>query len=261
MAKTAKQSDCEAVLASEDGPEICEALELASAEPVTRIRQSADQGFPLVTRSLDPRSAPTGLGGATPGLASIIRANTIPATPARRDPPRPAPRRSVPADPPFSYRTPPKPICPSQRPERVQRSADEMSAGEQDVLARRGLSTSRALADLPHPQGLVTRSAQTNQRSGTMKPKIKRLRAGPQDIVARQIQINPADEPRWVETLGSIIYRTTLGALPRPQPVRRSKAARQPAIETYARGVDSNGREKRFQSLRNLVRRSVGLPR
>ena len=94
-----------------------------------------------------------------------------------------------------------------------------------------------------------------------MKPRIKTLKAGPQDIVARQIRINPADEPRWVETLGSIIYRTTLGALPRPQPVRRSKASRQPAAIVYQRGVDSNGRAKNFQSLTNLVRRSVGLPR
>ena len=94
-----------------------------------------------------------------------------------------------------------------------------------------------------------------------MRPKIKRLKAGPQDIIARQIRINPADEPRWVETLSSIIYRTTLGALARPQPVRRSKQSQRPAIETYVRGVDSVGREKRFQSLRNMVRRSVGLPR
>ena len=132
-----------------------------------------------------------------------------------------------------------------------------MSEGEQALLAKRGLSTSRALAQTPHPQGLVTRT-RTTERTQNMRPKIKRLKAGPQDIVARQIQINPADEPRWVETLGSIIYRSTIGALPRP--VQRSKPQR-PAIETYARGQDSIGREKRFQSLRNMVRRSVGLPR
>ena len=92
--------------------------------------------------------------------------------------------------------------------------------------------------------------------------KIKRLKAGPQDIIARQIRINPADEPRWVETIGSIVYRTTIGAMPRPQIVQRSKPRTQrPAAIVYQRGTDSNGRPKTFQSLTNLVRRSVGLPR
>ena len=251
--KSGKQVDCENVL-GEAGLEICEVLEEASMKPVTRVRQSPDQGFPLVIRSLNPRTEPTGLKGATPGLAAIVRANTIPATPAWRDPPqRPKPRRDPPgcsrADPPRRER--PRPY-----------TGDGMTAAEQDALAKRGLSTSRALPSEEYPQGLITRSAPTNQRSRTMKPKIKVLKAGPRDIVARQIRINPADEPRWVETIGSIVFRTTIGALPRPQLVRRSKArAQQPAAVVYQRGVDSNGRPKLYQALSNMVRRSVGLPR
>ena len=116
MAKSGKQSDCEAVLASEDGPEICEALELGSMEPVTRIRQPADQGFPLIIKSLDPRTAPVGLGGSTPRLAALVRSTTIPATPARRDPPRPAPRRTgIPRYGPPLRRTEPRGRIPGPR--------------------------------------------------------------------------------------------------------------------------------------------------
>jgi hypothetical protein len=66
-----------------------------------------------------------------------------------------------------------------------------------------------------------------------------------------------------VETIGSIVHRTTIGAIRQATPaVRRSRLKpQQPAAIVYQRGVDSNGRPKVYQALSNLVRRSVGLPR
>ena len=102
--------------------------------------------------------------------------------------------------------------------------------------------------------------------------KVKKVRIQPQDAVMRVYRINPRGlaEGPWLmgETVASIARRTTIGAMPRlnkaeAQVMRSTEKARigSPAAIVYQRGNDSNGRPVTFQSLTNMIRRSVGLPR
>lgn len=192
---------------------------------------------------IDPRSAPTGADGASPGLARLVRSTTIGVGSQPQPQPIPATRRAK-----AGLR-------------RVVERAEAEGDDEWDSLAKRGRSTSRALALAQ--EALVVRSAAQPRRSASMA-KTKITRIGSHDIVLRAFRVNPADDVRYGETISSVVRRTTVGTAPlgNALDVRRAKTRNvRPALEVYDRGADNFGRPKTFQILRNLIRRSVGLPR
>lgn len=179
-----------------------------------------------------------GPGGKTPGIAALAHATTVGALPQRS---APAPVRTN-LSPKLTTRTH------SNKPGKRFFDREPTEAEYRDL----------------HRRGLATRGGPAKSGGKAMRTIKRSMVVEPNDRILQPFSLNGGKSWYYGETIKSLAHRAANGVrLAQAQAragVERSASA-QPAVVLRQYATDQFGRPRLGQTIRNVARRSVGLPR